>query len=397
MLLHLRVVMFILFCWFYYDNTPPGHPWSKVYVVLVLFVLVLSHFSMFRNNRRKTRLANIYLDSSLCFGLGFVYLNSSAYLILLGIIAMTLFMSFSNARVLRIYSTLFLLFLLGEFLARFLVYGSFDVLGDILNVSFVAFGAIGGNLVRKLYDASDTLNDQYKKLDESHRALSEAHFQLKQYSDQVEELSTARERNRVAREIHDTVGHKMTALLVQLELAREFLARDVKKSEDILAICDQLARTSLEEVRYSVKTLRSDDKGEQSLILAVRSMLEDFHQAAGVKSELELKGDPSTIPDSMRPTIIRVIQESLTNAKRHGAASKSHVLIECRESEVKLMICDNGIGTAKIMPGFGLVNMKERIEEHAGTILFESLAGGGFQTEVAFPLLQKKWMIGGSA
>lgn len=336
----------------------------------------------------------ILLDGLVSFSLGFLFYQMSLYLILLGVVAVTITIHESDLRRLRLSMVLFFLLWMMVVVYSERMTGEWGVMNNLISASFVGFGAIVGNLIRKLYDAQETMDRQYKQLNESHEALTDVHQQLRQYSEQVEELTTIRERNRIAREIHDTVGHKMTALLVQLELARALLKLDVHKAETTLETCDGLARGALQELRFSVRTLHEDKGEERSLIPMIRTMLNDFYNSAHVVTEFDVKGDPSIVPISLQPTLIRLIQEALTNAKKHGAASFCYINLSCSEEAILVLIKDNGLGTGSISKGFGLINMKERIEEHGGSVTFESIEGGGFQIKVQFPLLKRKWIAG---
>jgi signal transduction histidine kinase len=274
------------------------------------------------------------------------------------------------------------------------VTGEWAFFENLISGSFVGFGAVVGSLIRKLYDAQETMDAQYKQLNESHVALTDAHQQLRHYSDQVESLTTIRERNRIARDIHDTVGHKMTALIVQLELARELLKLDFRKAEDTLYTCDNLARGALQELRFSVRTLHEEEGEEYRFIPIIRTMLNDFRESTQMEAKLSVSGDPAIVPISLQPTLIRIIQESVTNAKRHGGATVCHIKLNCSAEEIVLVIIDNGMGTGTITKGFGLINMKERIEEHGGSVTFESNEGEGFCVKVQFPLLERTWTAG---
>ena len=123
---------------------------------------------------------------------------------------------------------------------------------------FVIYGAFVGGLIRNFHSAKETISVQYGQLNESHEALQVAHGQLSEYAEQVEQMTVIRERNEIAREIHDTVGHKLTALIVQLQVAREMAERDAEKAKEVIAICEQLTRDSLHELRLSVRTLKDD-------------------------------------------------------------------------------------------------------------------------------------------
>ncbi len=239
------------------------------------------------------------------------------------------------------------------------------------------------------------VDEQYEELTLSHTALKEAHEQLRLYAKEVEELTAVRERNDIAREIHDTVGHNMTALLVQLQLAEALWKQKSDATEEVLHTCHGLARKSLQEVRASVHALKEEGK-LGNIIENMREMLHGYSKATKVQVSFQLQGDPVVIPLSLQPTLLRVMQESLTNAKRHGKASLCEVSLTCSAKQVKLCILDNGVGVNGVSPGFGLLNMRERVEEHGGTIQFESEIEKGFRLQIEFPLQEKTWLIGGT-
>lgn len=394
-LVTLRIVMYILICWIYFFSTSAEDRGIRIFIGIAILLFVANHIYQFYLNHGKRHLAAINVDGLLSFLFAFFFPESTLYLILIGVTTITLFIMGASKRKLRTYVFIFLLLWSCAMGNTYYLTGQLSIFQNIANVSFVVFGAVVGNLIRRLLDASETVSQQYEQLNESHTKLSKAHHQLTKYSHQLEQLTLIRERNRIAREIHDTVGHKMTALLVQLELAKELISRDEKKSRVTLDICDELARGALEEIRFSVKTLEKDTTESISFIQSVRRMLEDFHQSTGFHSVLELEGDSADIPSSLQLTMIRVIQETLTNAKRHSTATAGKIQLECFPDKIRLHIEDNGIGTNEIKPGFGLRNMKERMKEHDGTLRFESREGEGFHTFIEFSISKKQWVIGG--
>jgi signal transduction histidine kinase len=388
--------MFLLLTFVYYIDIPDGQNFLKFCVAAAAIIFLCNHFIIFSVKNKKLLLTFIFADAVISFSLGILFPGTTLYLILLGVVSVTLFIHVSNKAVLKLSVGLFIIFWVSIMYYWKKEIGNLYLMENIISVSFIVYGAIVGDLIRKLLAARETMNEQYEQLNVSHGAVTEAHKQLQLYSKQVEELTTIHERNRIAREIHDTVGHKMTALLVQLELGRELLKLDAGRAEETIAVCEGLARDALQEIRFSVRTLRHEEGEQLTLIQSIRKLLEDFYKTAGIETVFELKGDPAVIPVSLQPTIIRTIQESLTNAKRHGGASSFLLDIKCSGDQVMMLLRDNGKGVRVIEPGFGLINMKERIEEHGGTVLFESEEGEGFKLKVRFPLLQRKWISGGN-
>jgi signal transduction histidine kinase len=388
--------MLLLLSFVYYKLIPLGHEWLKYYVLAATIIFVANHFLFTFFKCKKVALIIIFIDSILGFLYGYLFPDITLYLIFFGIIAVTVFLSISNKRLLILCSLLFLLVWATVMVSWWIQTGRIEILENVISASFVVFGAVVGNLIRKLYEAQETMDRQFENLNTSHHDLSEAHAQLQVYSKQVEQMTTIRERNRISREIHDTVGHKMTALLVQLELSKALLKLDIHKAKETIDVCENLAREALQEIRLSVRTLHQEEEEHLLLIPAIRKLLADFYQTTALESTFELSGDPSMVPSSLQPTIIRTIQESLTNAKRHGNANSFLLKMNCSDEAITMVTKDNGKGVQSIEPGFGLINMKERIEEHGGNVLFESIKGEGFQINVHFPLLQKTWKTGGT-
>lgn len=388
--------MYIMISFMYFVKAP-DQILLKGTIFIITAIFVYNHFFQYDFYKSKIKLSTILIDGMLCFVYGFLFPSSTLYFILVGVTAITLFLSEFAKKVRHrlLWGSFFLWVIV--MIECYVRTGYVDLFNNLTGVSFVVFGTVVGDLIRKLYEASEVVTLQYEHMSRSHQELEDAHQQLQQYAQTVEQLTVDRERNRIAREIHDTVGHKMTALLVQLQLARELMKQDRPKAETALSICGVLARDALEEVRFSVKTIHSEEGSHQTFTSSVRKLFEDFYKSAGLQTTFDLAGDPASIPSTLQPTLIRIIQESLTNAKRHGQATLCHVILSCTQEKITLTIKDNGCGISKVTPGFGLINMKERIEEHGGTVFFQSILQGGFEIDVELPLHQKRWIIGGAS
>ncbi len=332
------------------------------------------------------------IDIAIGFSFGFIFPGTGLFIIMLCPVAVAFFLRGFPKRtawsVLCLSSILFLTVLI----RTYTMFGNEFVIDHLTSMTFVVFCGVVGKLIRKLLDAQDTAKQQFQELTESHLALSAAHQELHLYAKQVEELTAIYERNRMAREIHDTVGHKMTALLVQLQLLREWQKRDSQKADETVGVCETLAREALDDVRLSVRTLQTEN--DPSLIESLKQLTEDFCKNAGVTTEFAVSGDPAIIPLSLHPTLIRTVQEALTNAKRHGGATACSIQLACTTDSISLVIKDDGKGNPEAALGFGLLNMKKRAAEHGGTIRFESERDQGFTVIAEFSLANKKWSFG---
>ncbi|MEI4832382.1 sensor histidine kinase [Bacillus sp. FJAT-53711] len=396
MLGYARLLTIVLICIVYALQVPHGVLGLQIFVGTACLIYAVNHFLLMMSHNRERRIFFILLSNGIVTVIfGFLFPKVDLYLILFGVDAVILFVNIQSKVIVRFFIGFFFICWFAILIYSYQYFGELEIWGNIITFMFVVFSALSGGLIKKLMLARQTVDEQYEKLNSSHAALQEAHEQLRLYAKEVEELTAVKERNDIAREIHDTVGHNMTALLVQLQLAEELLKQKSDQTGAVLQTCHELARKSLQEVRASVRTLKEEENAGD-LVGNIRRMLSEFSKVTNVRTTFKLHGDPVTIPLSLHPTILRIMQESLTNAKRHGKAATCEIMLSCLDGKVHLSISDDGTGVNEVNPGFGLINMKERVEERGGMIRFESEKEKGFQLKVEFPLREKTWVIGGT-
>lgn len=335
-------------------------------------------------------------DLLLAFAFG-VVINpvDHTYLLFYGIQSMTLLLMTNNRRAVTWWFIVVTIIWAVMIAVEGMHIQEFKLFNILFNYGFFVFATLVGWLIRYYQQSRQQFAKLYEELGISHQELQSAHEQLRSYARQVEEMTAVRERNHIAREIHDTVGHKMTALLVQLQAGRKLLERDREQSHQTLLNCEELARAALQEVRLSVRTLRVEDTAP-TLLESLRLLLAEFSKMTSLEATLVVQGDLTLIAESWHPAIYRIVQEALTNAKRHGDARSAQVLLSGTSEEVCLEIVDDGHGVASVQPGFGLINMQDRVTELGGTVLFTSEEGGGFRILVRFSLQQQVWRFGGT-
>lgn len=221
--------------------------------------------------------------------------------------------------------------------------------------------------------------------------VEETHAQLRAYADQVEELTTTRERNRMAREIHDTLGHYLTVLAVKLETAIKLEERDDPRLRAELAEARRVALECLAEVRHSVAALRPADLTAASFADALAHLVAEF-QASKLDAEiaLDIEGPVQSLAPELRLALYRCAQEALTNVRKHAAATKVLVRLRVEECAAELTVLDNGRGADSRAdghaPGFGLLGMGERIALLGGTAQARPDPARGWRVEVRVPL-----------
>ncbi|MBO0796470.1 MAG: sensor histidine kinase, partial [Ktedonobacteraceae bacterium] len=250
---------------------------------------------------------------------------------------------------------------------------------------FVAAFSLSNRLLRIERERSRQL---FRQLETSKQELEQAHEQLQVYANEVEELAIARERTRVAREIHDTLGHYLTITSIQLETIGKLLERDPMQAMREVEEARKVAAQSMQEVRNAVRALRPTDIARLQLVEALTQLGTDFRQvASGVELALDLETTLPPLAMEVRHALYRAAQEALTNVRKHANATKVLVRLRYEQETLELLIRDNGEGSdqkRKEQPegGFGLVGLRERVELLGGQVSFGPGEPSGYRVLV---------------
>ncbi|GAT70410.1 two-component system sensor histidine kinase [Planomonospora sphaerica] len=200
----------------------------------------------------------------------------------------------------------------------------------------------------------------------------------------VAELSAAAERNRVARDIHDDLGHHLTAVVVLLEKAAAFRELDAATADRAVADAHGSARRALGDVRRSVRTLREEGGGSFNLADALAELVEG-QADDGVAVALELAGDERGHDPAALRAVYRAAQEGITNARRHARATRVTVAATLGAAGAELVVSDDGRGFAPEREGYGLLGMRERVHLAGGRVDIGAAPGGGTRLTVTIP------------
>jgi signal transduction histidine kinase len=255
----------------------------------------------------------------------------------------------------------------------------------------------GVGLVLAIATASIAVGERASRtrLEEALRDLEESHVRLSAYAAQVAELSAEAERIRLARDIHDSLGHHLTVIAVQLEKAAAFRDRDRAAADRALTDAHSSARKALDDVRLSVRALR----GDQTSGLLSTMLAELVHQVAMEQSHVTLTvtGDECSVSAAARTVLYRCAQEALTNARQHSGAKKVTVSATFDDRGARLVVTDDGRGftpgphgeepgvRAAGTGGFGLLGMRERATLVGGRAEIDSRPGTGTTVTVTIP------------
>lgn len=214
-----------------------------------------------------------------------------------------------------------------------------------------------------------------------------ANHRLAEYAAQVEELATMRERNRVAREIHDNLGHYLTVVNVQIEAAKTVMHSQPDKAQDALNKAQNLTQEGLAAVRRSVSALRESPLENQTLAEALAGLATELREA-GLVTELTIEGTPANRDPKIELTLYRAVQEGLTNVRKHARASRVDIGLHYLPDQTVLTVQDNGVGAdlADDSHGrFGLIGIQERVQLLNGRMEIQTTPQQGFQFTITLP------------
>lgn len=223
------------------------------------------------------------------------------------------------------------------------------------------------------------------------RELEAAHRQLADYAGRVEDLTLATERQRMARELHDTLAQGLAGMILQLEAANSHLTTGrSEKAQTIVQQAMTRARSTLAEARQVIDDLRQGQFIPPDLTEAIRAEVDRFTTATGIPCTLDL-ALPTTLPDAVQDHTRRVIAEGLMNVARHARASQVWVEVISDERRVEIQVRDNGVGfevgAGEAQTGhYGLLGMRERARLAGGTLEVSSTVGRGTKLGLCLPL-----------
>lgn len=254
-----------------------------------------------------------------------------------------------------------------------------------------AFVAVFSLALRVQQEQRDRAERLLRQLEESNAELERAHRQLQEYADEIEELTVVRERTRLAREIHDILGHHLSILNIQLETISKLQERDPARATVEIAEARRVAAQSMQEVRNAVAALRPASIATLSVTEALAQLGKEFERNAPATTlTLDFETDLPALSPDISLALYRAVQEALTNIRKHAQASKVLVRLRYENGAIELLVLDNGQGASmgnaqQRGNGFGLVGLRERIELLGGQVTHGPAEQDGYRVMVRVP------------
>jgi two-component system, NarL family, sensor histidine kinase YdfH len=356
----------------------------RLSLLTILFLIHLLLYWMILSLARTEKHAVRYLvfQGILVFAIVLVSGNVTLSLGLFSSISGTAVGTLSNKR-LAISGVIFYIFLA---IANVLILSNFTMLGELLPIFLgaVLFAAFFAYLFNRQVVARDQAQQLLSDLENAHQQLSE-------YALEVESLTLTNERQRMARELHDTLAQGLAGLILQLEAADSHLGYErSEKAQEIIQQAMGRARTTLADARHAIDDLRDTESTPDDLVGSIQEEAERFSHTTGIHCQLQL-----CKPDGLSPqaaeTTLRAVSEGLMNIARHAQANEVRVDMQSADQFLRVKIWDNGIGfDARMAVGqsghYGLLGMRERTRILGGSLLIESDSSRGTTLKLEIPL-----------
>ena len=242
------------------------------------------------------------------------------------------------------------------------------------------------NYIERLYSTKLEAQKLYDKLRVSEEKLIEANNELEGYVQSIEEITLLKERNRISREIHDSVGHALSTAMIQLS-AMEAIGKKEKSSlGEMAGNLREFINESFQDVKKAVKELKPDEYDNYQGVLRIQEVCKNFKKMSGVDVKVIVSKGEWNLSTKQVGNLYRITQEVLSNALRHGKATVVNIIMNFTEDDFVISFKDNGKGTDKIQEsGVGLKSIRERVNEMNGLVDIKSSIDNGFFIKITIP------------
>lgn len=234
-------------------------------------------------------------------------------------------------------------------------------------------------------DQKQILEEHLETLEAEGRSTLNRRASAQVHSKQLRELYTMEERNRISRDLHDSVGHKLSALRFQLGAIERIIDSDPQKAKAMAAQVSHYAEEGLQELRHVVHQLKPPQYAEQMLFIRLLDIAEDFEAMSGMQIQLTQSENQYLLTDAKQQLLLFAFQEFLSNASRHGQATQVNAALEYGAKFVVFHLKDNGIGAKAIRKNVGLKGLDERVNMINGSVSYTTAPDAGFETRIVLP------------
>ncbi|WP_315116003.1 sensor histidine kinase [uncultured Clostridium sp.] len=341
------------------------------YFIILILLIVFNMQLRMMYFKEKTYIFSILLDLVLIYTL-FNNFNGITYIFIYSTLIEGI--SYSKKYVNGIITVTFIM----------LIYLIKDLSIEFILINLLIYGLclLQTSSINKLNDETCKLEYLYDDVRRYSYEVEKTKKQLEQYSHRVRHLTQLEERNRISEEIHDTIGHRLTALLIQLQAGVSIIDLDEKKSKELLKSSVENLRETIDILRYTVKDMKNIKL--ENMVDSIKNLTKKFTIDTGINIDFISKGEIINLNDEIKLTLYKNIQECITNSVKHGDAKSINIELIFNEKKICLKVSDDGDGCTSFLKGMGITNMEERLRLINGELKIYNL--NGFIVESIIPL-----------
>jgi signal transduction histidine kinase len=343
-------------------------------IIFILLLTLNNHLRIYYIKNQKVMIASLGLEM-IAIGVAYSFFGGIIVFCLIGIIIDTYIIV---ERALR-YGILGIIFIGVAFIS--------DITGTyFLNLVILVSIYILFYYIESLYESKMDAQKLYDKLRMSEAKLIEVNEELGVYADSIEEVTLLKERNRISREIHDSVGHALSTAMIQLSAMEALGDSESKVMGEMARGLRVFINESFQDVKRAVNELRPDKYENYQGIFRLQEICKTFEKLSGIKVKTIVSKGEWNLTTRQLQNLYRITQEVLSNSLRHGKATNVNVVMNFVEDEFVISFKDNGAGVDTIVErGLGLKGIKERTMEMGGFLDMKSTVNEGFFIKVVVP------------
>lgn len=308
--------------------------------------------------------------------------NSAEILVFILIVEVTVSYSYKNS----------LMFAIVNYISFAIIYYlklSHISIDDVANIFLQVFSFIFvygfAFIVKHQILQKEEIQKTSRELKLKKEELEKAYQKILESYDTMEQVTILKERNRIAGEIHDTVGHTLTTVLIEMEACKRLMKKDVELSIEKLDLAQEQVRKGLNDIRKSVKALSDYENYPIDFVSSLKTLIFETEKHGGVKIQFDIESNLS-LSQNVEKVIYRALQEGLTNGMRHGKCLSFKLSLKIENHILKYILENDGQTFENTELGFGLSNMKFRVEQLNGKFIIDSCTGKGCIIKIEIPI-----------
>jgi len=346
--------------------------------MLVLLFIINNQFRFFTLEKNTLIISSILVDMALIYWLFNIPNVFFSLFFLLTAIDMILFF---NLKWMIVLNSLLLL--------QMVVMDNWVSLMNLfINLIFFAICGWMAYQLKIQYEKKAEAQNFYDRLRIKEEELKQLNYQLEKYANTVESLTLLRERNRITREIHDHIGHQLSAAIIQLAAIEKIILKDGQQAVAMVSHLRQYQQETLQSIRELINELKPKEFERYEDLLMIEQMTKNFEKLTQVAVKVSILNEEKltwSFNEKQSMTLYRVIQEFLANSLRHGKATQVEISFNFQVQHLVVLIQDNGSGKLEIKEGNGLNNMRRRLKEIGGNLNYKTAEDEGFFLVIKLP------------